>query len=204
MLFVYDEFRSEEYFAGGTAKRVKHPLDENGHVGLRAVKSADEDFLLGVYAASRADEMALVDWDDEQKMAFLRSQFEAQAAQYHARFPDAEYSIILYDDQPVGRFWIGRAPEQIRLLDIAILPEFQNRGVGAVLLKNLVAEAEQNGLPLRHMVFKMNTAAFRFYERFGFTPIDDVGAYIHMERRTSSTAPAAAPPAAAADTTLRD
>ena len=162
------------------------PLDDSGEVALRAVQAEDEDFLLSVYAASRADEMALVDWDEAQKMAFLRSQFEAQYAAYHERFPDAEYSIILYKGNPVGRFWIGRTPEQIRLLDIAILPEFQNKGVGAALLKSLLAESEAAGRPLRHMVFKMNTAALRFYERFGFSPIEDVGAYIHMERLPAS------------------
>ena len=171
-------------------------LDESGEIALRAVQPGDEDFLLGVYAASRADEMALVDWDEAQKMAFLRSQFEAQAAQYHARFPDAEYSIILYKGRPVGRFWIGRTPEQIRLLDIAILPEFQNQGVGAALLKSLLAESEAAGVPLRHMVFKMNTAALRFYERFGFSPIEDVGAYIHMEGRPANTE---TPPATSRD-----
>ncbi|HEY0100745.1 MAG TPA: GNAT family N-acetyltransferase [Pyrinomonadaceae bacterium] len=171
---------------------MERPLDESGQVVLRAVQPEDEDFLLQVYAASRADEMALVDWDEAQKMAFLRSQFAAQAAQYHARFPDAEYSIILYKERPVGRFWIGRTPEQIRLLDIAILPEFQNRGVGAVLLKSLLAESEATAKPLRHMVFKMNTAALRFYERFGFSPIEDVGAYIHMERRPAGVRPAPA------------
>lgn len=153
---------------------------------MRAVQPEDGDFLLQVYASSRADEMALVDWDEAQKMAFLRMQSEAQYAQYHARFPDAQYSIILYKGSPVGRFWIGRTAEQIRLLDIAILPEFQNRGVGGALLRSLVAESEAAGKPLRHMVFKMNTAAMRFYERFGFSPIDDVGAYIHMERRPAN------------------
>lgn len=156
---------------------------------MRAVQPGDDAFLLQVYAASRADEMALVDWDDAQKQAFLRMQFEAQHAAYHERFPDAEYSIILYKERPVGRFWIGRTPEQIRLLDIAILTEFQNQGVGAALLKSLVAESEAAGTPLRHMVFKMNTAALRFYERFGFSPIEDVGAYIHMERLPSNARP---------------
>lgn len=178
-------------------------LDDSGEVALRAVQPEDGDFLLRVYAASRADEMALVDWDEAQKMAFLRSQFEAQAAQYHARFPDAEYSVILFQDQPVGRFWIGSTPEQIRLLDIAILPEFQNRGIGATLLKSLLAESEQRNLPLRHMVFKMNTDALRFYARFGFSPIEDVGAYIHMERRPTA-ANTAATTAPAADATSRD
>ncbi|HJR05775.1 MAG TPA: GNAT family N-acetyltransferase [Pyrinomonadaceae bacterium] len=163
-------------------------LDESGQVRLRAVEATDEDFLLQVYAASRADELTLVPWNEEQKRAFVRQQFEAQYAQYYERFPDAEYSIILYRGRPVGRFWIGRTPEQIRLLDIAILPEFQNQGVGAVLLKTLLAESEASGVPLRHMVFKLNTAALRFYERFGFSQIEDVGAHIHMERRPTTAA----------------
>ena len=179
------------------------PLDERGRVRLRPVEPGDEEFLLRVYASSRADEMKLVPWDEEQKRAFVRSQFEAQYAQYHERFPDAEYNVILLDGGPAGRLWIGRTPEQIRLLDIAILPEFQNQGVGAVVLGKLVAESDERGLPLRHMVFKLNTAAMRFYQRFGFSQIDDVGAYIHMERRpaSSSTAAAAAPPPSPTDAT---
>jgi ribosomal protein S18 acetylase RimI-like enzyme len=169
------------------------PLDEGGDVRLRPVEPEDEDFLLRVYASSRADEMALVPWDEEQKRAFVRSQFEAQYAQYQARFPEAEYKVILYRGSPAGRMWIGRTPEQIRLLDIAILPEFQNQGIGATLLKSLLAESEERGLPLRHMVFKLNTAALRFYQRFGFSQIDDVGAYIHMERLPASAATAPAP-----------
>ena len=179
---------------------MERPLDEDGDlVSLRPVEPADEEFLLRVYAASRADEMALVPWDEEQKLAFMRSQFMAQSAQYGERFPDAEYSIILYRERPAGRLWIGRTPEQIRLLDIAILPEFQNQGIGAALLKRLVAESEQRGLPLRHMVFNLNAAALRFYHRFGFSQIDDVGAYIHMERRPAAAAVAA--PTPPADTT---
>lgn len=172
---------------------MEHPLEEGGgDVRLRTVEASDEDFLLRVYADSRAEEMRLVPWNDEQKLAFLRSQFEAQREQYQARFPDAEYSVILYKEQPAGRLWIGRTDEQIRLLDIAILPEFQNRGIGTTLLRKLLAESEQKNLPLRHMVFKPNTAALRFYQRFGFQQIDDVGAYIHMERRPDSAASAAA------------
>jgi ribosomal protein S18 acetylase RimI-like enzyme len=171
-------------------------LDEDGDVRLRSVEPDDGEFLLRVYASSRADEMALVSWNEEQKLAFLRSQFEAQYAQYRERFPDAEYDIILYKGRPAGRLWIARTPEQIRLLDIAILPEFQNQGVGAALLKSLLAESEQRGLPLRHMVFKLNEAALRFYQRFGFSQIEDAGAYIHMERQPAAAAATPQPPPA--------
>ncbi len=165
------------------AMREADAHDERPPVKLRTVTDDDREFLTKVYASSRADELALVEWDAAQKDAFVRQQFDAQHGEYSARFPDAQYRIILFEDQPAGRIWIGRDEEQIRLLDIALLPEYQNRGIGTALLSDLCAEAAREGKPLRHMVFKFNTAAMRFYERMGFTQIDDVGAYIHMERR---------------------
>ncbi len=165
---------------------MEHLFNEHSRVALRPVQPDDEDFLLRVYASSRADELAQVSWAEGQQEAFLRHQFDAQREQYAARFPDAQYDIILFDGVDAGRFWIGRSRDEIRLLDIAILPEYQNRGVGATLLEALMSEAEAAGKRLRHMVFKLNTAGLRFYERLGFTPIEDTGMYLHMEWRPAS------------------
>jgi len=85
------------------------------------------------------------------------------------------------DGVPAGRIWVGVDDKQIRLLDIAITAEFQNRGVGTHLLRQLMAEATATGKVLRHMVFVLNDNAHRFYERLGFVIIEDLGAYKHME-----------------------
>ena len=157
--------------------------DESLSVRLRPVTPADDEFLLEVYGASRADEMALVTWwTDEQKRFFLKSQLDAQRGEYEKRFPAADYQIILVDGQPAGRLWVARTPEQIRLLDIALLPGFRRRGVGAVLLRRLIEESEAKGLPLRHMVFELNPDAVRFYQRLGFALLEQHGAYLEMER----------------------
>jgi GNAT superfamily N-acetyltransferase len=152
-----------------------------GTVALRPVTAGDEEFLLAVYASTRADELAQVQWDAAQQDAFLRMQFAAQRQEYQARYPDAEYDVILLDDEPVGRLWIGRDAEQIRLLDIALLPTAQGRGVGGALVQRLIAEARASGQKLRHMVFVLNEDALRFYERLGFRVFEDLGAYKHME-----------------------
>jgi ribosomal protein S18 acetylase RimI-like enzyme len=150
-------------------------------VALRAVTPEDEEFLLGVYASTREEELSQVSWGEGQREAFLRQQFEAQRREYGARFPGAEYDLVLLDGAPAGRIWVGRDAEQIRLLDIALLPEAQRRGVGAALVGALIDEARSNGKALRHMVFVLNTGALRFYERLGFRVIEDVGGYLHME-----------------------
>jgi GNAT superfamily N-acetyltransferase len=160
-----------------------------GRVSLRDVAPEDEEFLLGVYASTREEEVSQVEWPPGLKEAFLRSQFEAQRQQYFERFPDAEYKVILLDGRPSGRLWIGRDAEQIRLLDIALLPEAQNRGAGTLLVRRLIEEARASGKKLRHMIFVMNQDARRFYERLGFVVTEDVGAYLHMEWRDGAESP---------------
>lgn len=153
------------------------------NVTLRPVTDDDEEILLKIYASTREDEMQqAVGWTDEQKEMFLRWQLQMQRRDYEARFPDADYQLILFKGKPAGRIWIGRAPEQIRLLDIAILPEFQNRKIGGYLIRQLIKESEETGIPLRHMIYKLNTDARRFYERLGFVLKEDDRMYLLMER----------------------
>jgi ribosomal protein S18 acetylase RimI-like enzyme len=159
-------------------------LPEGARLALRQVTLEDEEFLLSVYASTRADELAQVPWGDEQKRQFVKSQFDLQRREYDARFPDAAYYVILIDDCPAGRIWIARDGQEIRLLDIAILPEFQNHGAGTLLLHWLIDESKSAGKALRHMVFVLNQDAQRFYERLGFVVIEDLGAYKHMEWRS--------------------
>lgn len=158
-------------------------LPDRGTVELRPVAESDNEFLLAVYGSTRADELGQVEWGEGQKEMFLRWQFDLQRSEYGTRFPDADYRVIVIDGQPAGRIWIGTDDEQIRLLDIALLPEFQNRGVGTALLERLKSEAQNAGKALRHMVFVLNNNADRFYERLGFKKIEDFGAYKHMEWR---------------------
>lgn len=158
-------------------------LASGGTVTLRPVTPEDDEFLLSVYAGTRAQELAQVPWTDEQKAEFVRWQFNLQRNEYEAKYPQAQYEVILLDDQPAGRIWIHRNDEQIHLLDIALLDEFQNRGVGTVLLRRLINEAASAKKLLRHMVFMLNTDAKRFYERLGFVVVEELGAYLQMEWR---------------------
>ncbi|MDT7687354.1 MAG: hypothetical protein QOJ70_2828 [Acidobacteriota bacterium] len=156
-------------------------------VTLRPATPENYEELLRVYASTRAAELAqVIWWDDEQKLAFCRSQYDAQKTEYDARFPHADYSLILLEGRTAGRLWVGRDADEIRLLDIALLPEAQRQGVGAALVGALIEEARASGKRLRHMVWAENTGARRFYERHGFQVFEDVGGYLHMEWRPVS------------------
>lgn len=166
--------------------KTSSTLPDGGVLSLRRVTPDDDSFLLSVYASTRAQELAQVQWEPGQQEAFVKWQFEMQRREYDARFPDAEYDIIEIDNKPAGRIWIGRGDEEIRLLDIALLPEFQNRGVGTILLNWLIDETKRTGKRLRHMVFVLNNNADRFYLRLGFVEIEDMGGYKHMEWRRNA------------------
>lgn len=162
---------------------IQASLTGGNALTLRRVEPDDEEFLVALYGSTREEELAQVEWAEGQKDRFLRWQYKLQRSEYQTRFPDADYYIVMMDDQPAGRIWIGRDEQQIRLLDIALLPEFQNRGAGTLLIRHLIDEASVAGKPLRHMVFVLNSDAHRFYERLGFVVIEDLGAYKHMEWR---------------------
>ena len=161
-------------------------LPRGGKVELRPVSAGDDQFLLSVYASTREEELSQAEWAEGQKEMFVRWQFDLQRREYDTRFPDAAYHVIWIDDRPAGRIWVGSDDEQIRLLDIGLLPEFQNRGVGTALLRRLMEQAANERKALRHMVFVLNNDAHRFYERLGFAIIDDLGAYKHMEWRAEN------------------
>jgi ribosomal protein S18 acetylase RimI-like enzyme len=108
-------------------------------------------FLRQVYACTRAEEMALVPWTDEQREAFLRFQFDAQDSYYRSQFPEAAYQIILKDGAPVGRLYVYRNSTDMRILDITILPEHRAAGVGTSLIRDLQAEAEESNQTIEHL-----------------------------------------------------
>ena len=49
---------------------------------FRPIADADLPFLARLYASTRMEELAVTDWSDAQKTAFLQSQFDAQHAHY--------------------------------------------------------------------------------------------------------------------------
>jgi ribosomal protein S18 acetylase RimI-like enzyme len=134
---------------------------------LRPAITEDTPFCLRVYASTRADEMALVNWSIEQKDAFLLMQFRAQTEHYRLHYPTAEYQIIELGRTPIGRLITDRRPDEILLMDIALLPQYRRAGIGSQLLKDLMNEAEKKGVPLVLHVEFFNPAK-HLYERLGF------------------------------------
>ncbi|HEY6804033.1 MAG TPA: GNAT family N-acetyltransferase [Pyrinomonadaceae bacterium] len=149
-------------------------------MSLRPATPADDAFSLQVYATTRADEMAVVPWTDEEKQAFCEMQFHAQRSSYLQFQPEAEWLIVMRDEQPVGRMIVNRSADEIALMDIALLPEHRNAGIGSKFIKDLMDEAAATGKKMTLHVEGYNPA-FRLYTRLGFKEVGEEGFYLAME-----------------------
>jgi ribosomal protein S18 acetylase RimI-like enzyme len=151
---------------------------------LRRSAGADRELLFEIYASTRTEELAPLPWDDATKRAFLMQQFDAQDTYYKQHRPDASYDVIVLDGRPAGRLYVDRGADEILVMDIALLPEFRNRGIGSELLRNLIDEADATGRTLAIHV-EVNNPARSLYDRLGFRPVGEHGVYVLMERPPS-------------------
>jgi len=131
--------------------------------------------------------MALVDWSNVQKQEFLRMQFDAQHRYYRDQFRRASFDLLLLDGQAIGRLYVDRRESEIRVIDIALLPEFRGRGIGGEIMKALIDEAAAGNKSVSIHV-EHNNPALHLYRRLGFSRVSDEGVYYFMKWTAPDTA----------------
>ena len=159
-------------------------------ISLRPAGPADADVLYQIYASTREEELAVVPWDAPAKEAFLRMQFAAQHTDYHARYPDASYDLVMTGEQVLGRLYVHRGETGWQVLDIALLPEHRGKGIGARLMTEVLAGAGAAGKRVQIHVERFNPAQ-HLYDRLGFRQIADQGVYLLLEWQPGAAGPPA-------------
>ena len=147
---------------------------------LRPATDDDRELLLAVYSSTRSDELDQVPWAPGQREAFLLMQFDAQDREYRRANPHGAFDVIEVGGRPAGRLYVDRRPGDLRIVDIALLPEFRGRGIGTALVGQLQEQAAAEGRIVSiHVEFSNPAAAL--YERLGFVTAEDLGVYRRME-----------------------
>ena len=151
-----------------------------GAVVLRPVTAADRALLVELYGSTRDEELSQVVWAEGQREAFVLMQFEVQDTQYRANNPDATFDVIEVDGNPAGRLYVDRRADDIRIVDIALLPHFRGAGVGGHLIATLTDEAAATGRSVSIHV-EVHNRAVALYRRLGFVTVGELGLYRRME-----------------------
>ena len=153
---------------------------DRGAITLRPATPADYHFMRLLYGSTREEELKQFPFDELQKKEFLDQQFGAQYQHYQLHYPTCERNIIEKDGQAIGRLWIDEWRDQIRLVDIALMPEARRSGIGSRLLGEVLDRGAKAGKDVTIHVEGFNPA-LRLYERLGFEKIDTNGVYFLMK-----------------------
>ena len=138
-------------------------------VSLRPATESDYDFLWWLHGATmRTYVDAIWGWDEAVQRQF-----------FQVRFNPARMQIVEYAGEAVGYVSVERREESVFLGAIEIAPEYQGRGIGTGLIRDLQGEAQRQGLPLRLQVLQGNPAR-RLYERLGFEATGETETHIMM------------------------
>ncbi|MBO1110560.1 GNAT family N-acetyltransferase [Bordetella petrii] len=143
---------------------------------LRPALESDLPYLLALRRQTMDEHLASsgLPADDATHLARIR---------YH--WEDAH--IVLFDGAPAGLLKSYRGPAAWHVVQVQVAPQYQGRGLGARLLREVLAQADAAGLPAQLDVLKTNPAR-RLYERLGFRIVADTGAEFHMERPAGGSA----------------
>lgn len=150
-------------------------------IQLRPAGENDNLFIESVYRTTREKELSLTNWTENQKQAFIMMQSMAQSAEYKKNYPGAAFQIIIYNKKAAGRIYIWEDDNEIRLIDITLLPLFRRKGIGTNLLQELIkkSKAVQKKLSLH---VEPDNPALKLYKQMGFIYIKNNGRHYFMER----------------------
>ncbi|UWZ86115.1 GNAT family N-acetyltransferase [Occallatibacter riparius] len=150
-------------------------------LAVRPALPQDEIFLYELYSALRGPEFDVAQISATQKEHLIRMQFHGQMSAYTQMYPNSCYHIVLLDSKPVGRLWVSPGERAFHLVDIAVHPSVQSKGIGTVLVQRVQEEAKQRGHGITSTVFRFNPGSLRFHKRLGFNIVREDEMYCYME-----------------------
>ena len=152
---------------------------------LRPATADDENFLITVYKSSRGDDLRGLGWDENRINEFLEMQYQAQRTFDQSDYGRATDEIILCSGQRAGRLLADFREDEIRCVDLSLLPEYRNRGLGTLLVRKLQKQASAAQKPLRVQIIRFSRAV-KLFERLGFSRTSETGTHFQMEWKPGS------------------
>ncbi|GGY01357.1 hypothetical protein GCM10007386_35460 [Pseudoduganella dura] len=147
---------------------------------MRPAEAADQAFLSLLYASTRTADQRMGACDARTEAMLMALQFRARQTLLHALYPYSDMAVIVERERPVGALHVNYGSDEIRILDISLLPETRGRGIGLGLLRSLQAQGARMRVPVRLDVLP-GTRVQRLFQRCGFTLNGANGLYLCME-----------------------
>ncbi len=145
---------------------------------LRPSEVADDPFLYDVFATTWESEVAAL---PNQNLAqhVLRIQHIAQERRFTSRYPGHERYIVMVGDEPAGRLYVHQHDTTMHVVDLTLMPEHRNHGLGSQILGDLLELAASTDMTVTIRVGRRNRQATDLAVRLGFrlANVDDLDNY---------------------------
>jgi len=109
---------------------------------------------------------------------------EVEKKYFDESFIKLKYRIVVYDGHDVGCLSITNNTVDIFINEIQILPQYQNNGIGRMILNSIIEDSEGLKIPIKLDVLKSNKKAQEFYKRMGFIECGETESHNNMIRYT--------------------
>lgn len=149
-------------------------------LSYRPAISNDESFIHELTNSVREPQSGIHLGKSEEKNQFYQSLFASRQLFLKEHFPDAVEWIIQLARREIGFFLVKRTKEEIHIIEIVVAQEYRNRGIGSMLLHDLIKESYEKNIPIRTRIPQLNPA-IRLFQRLGFRLIGDLGYYRLLE-----------------------
>jgi ribosomal protein S18 acetylase RimI-like enzyme len=147
---------------------------------LRPARTDDQEFFYRLFCSVHSEKLQLVSLNLEEKNRLIELMYEGFTRHYRTLAPASDDRVVLLNNESIGRMILLQMSKEIWLADLAILPEYRQRGIGSALIGQLQAESMMSKRPVRLQVPQFDRA-LRLYQRLGFYEVDKVGPYLHLE-----------------------
>lgn len=130
---------------------------------LRPATAADRPFIVEVNRVAMGPYLeATFGWDEAALRTYFAESFDASGGQ-----------VIEVDDVDVGELLVDERPGELVLVRIALLPDWQGRGLGAAIVGGLIERAREAESAVVLQVFETNPRAAQLYKSLGFVRIGE-------------------------------
>jgi ribosomal protein S18 acetylase RimI-like enzyme len=144
-------------------------------IARRPETAHDDAFVRRLILQTIADEWGASAWPEPMRAQLLEMQL-------NGRRQPGESSILQASGVDCGWLLLRSLPDEVRIIEIMVLPEMRGRGIGAAAIRSVTGTACR---PVRLKVNLTNTSAVRLYQRLGFCGTDSDGVQQCMEYSVS-------------------
>ena len=139
---------------------------------VRKAQATDSEFVFAVKRAAFREYVEQIwGWDDTE-----------QRDLHNRRFNSQDLGIIQFCGTDVGFLSTSNTPDTLNVNQLYILPKYQGKGIGAACMRRIIDDASLEQKPVTLQVLKINTRATAFYQRLGFTIVDENSTHFQMKR----------------------